>query len=397
MSVSRTSPQRASSARQRNTQSFSTSRELGQPHRASTAEIRSTNTPIRVLIVDDSAIIRLSLNRYLKEIPDIQIIGQASNGVEALEQAKTLHPDVITLDVEMPRMNGLETLRHLMSTQPTPVVMLSSLTGDGTETTIKALELGAVDFVLKPAPGVKMEETIQELAKKIRAASKARVRRLQDSSANRIQAGALGSEASTPEQPLRPSDSLLMIASSTGGPSTLVALLSSLPAGLPLGGVIVQHMPGGFTKSLSERLNRVCSYRVKEAEPGDKLRQGLFLVAPGGYHMTFDRTGSVRLNQGATVNGVRPAADVTMRSLAAIYGDRVLAVVLTGMGSDGLEGAKTIASLGGTILAQNEESSVVYGMPRAVIEAGLVKATGSPEELSALIQLEIKGKHDNAE
>ncbi len=354
------------------------------------AGIRSTNSPIRVLIVDDSAIIRLSLNRYLKEIPDIQVVGQASNGIEALEQVERLHPDVITLDVEMPRMNGLETLRNLMSSRPTPVVMLSSLTGDGTETTIKALELGAVDFVLKPSPGVKMEETIQELAEKIRAASKARVRKLSQKVTSRTQSRPFhGAEAS--ERPLGPDDHLLMIASSTGGPSTLVALLSSLPPALPLGGVIVQHMPSGFTKSLSERLDRMCSYRVKEAEPGDKLQHGLFLVAPGGYHLTFDRAGNVRLNQGPTVNGVRPAADVTMRSLAAIYGARVLAVVLTGMGSDGLEGAKTIASLGGTILAQNEQSCVVYGMPRAVIEANLAKNTGSPEELSALIQLEIKG------
>jgi two-component system, chemotaxis family, protein-glutamate methylesterase/glutaminase len=186
-------------------------------------------------------------------------------------------------------------------------------------------------------------------------------------------------------EPLRETDTLLFIASSTGGPSALADLLTALPGGLPMGGVIVQHMPAGFTKTLSQRLDRICLYTVKEVEAGDFIQRGQLLVAAGGFHLSFTGQGAARLEQGPPVNGVRPAADVTMRSLAALYPGRVLAVVLTGMGHDGLAGAQVIHSLGGTILAQDEESCVVYGMPRSVVDAGLAKAVASPTQLSQLI------------
>jgi two-component system, chemotaxis family, protein-glutamate methylesterase/glutaminase len=347
--------------------------------------------PIKVLTVDDSALIRLLLNRHLSTQQDIQVVGQARDGKEALELVEKLHPDVMTLDVEMPQMNGLETLQHLMVRSPLPVIMLSSLTSDGASVTLRALELGAVDFVLKPRLGISMEETAAELIQKVRIAAKTRVQSRPDPGApvDRL-ADVVGIPSSRSVEPLQETDRLLFIASSTGGPSALADLLTMLPGNLPVAGVIVQHMPAGFTKTLSQRLDRVSLYRVKEAEAGDRIERGQFLVAAGGYHLAFTDQGQVRLEQGPPVNGVRPAADVTMRSLAALYSSRVLAVILTGMGHDGRAGSQVVRSLGGTVLAQNEESCVVYGMPRSVVEANLVEAVAPPRELSRIIAERIR-------
>ncbi|MEZ4639892.1 MAG: chemotaxis-specific protein-glutamate methyltransferase CheB [Caldilineaceae bacterium] len=341
-----------------------------------------------MLTADDSALIRLTLNRYLNRYSDVEVVGQASNGRELLSLAASLRPDVVVSDVEMPEMNGLEALAQLMRTNPIPVIMLSNLTSEGAEVTMQALEIGAFDFVVKPQPGVTMAETVEILIEKIRHAAEAPARlsgRLSRAIAG--VAGVAQKQQSTSKlvAALQASDTLLMVASSTGGPSALTGFFSAIAPDLPIGGVIVQHMPAGFTTILSERLDKSCHYRVLEAKPGAKIQRGQFLVAPGGSHLIFDEKGVAHLSDAPTVNGVRPAADVTMKSLAKIYKDQILAVVLTGMGKDGYAGAQEISQCGGKILAQDEDSCVVYGMPRHIIESNLAQGVGSPESLGRSI------------
>lgn len=349
-------------------------------------------TPIRVLTVDDSALIRLTLNRYLNRFPDVQVVGQGSNGREALSLVNTLKPDVVVLDVEMPEMNGIEALEQLMRSHPVPVIMLSNLTSDGAQVTIQALEIGAFDFVVKPQPGVTMADTVDILIEKIRQAVHAPVRH--STRMSRALAESMndkGRSAAKPMGALQASDTLLMVASSTGGPSALTAFFSSIAPDLPIGGVIVQHMPVGFTTILSERLDKSCHYRVVEATAGAKIQRGQFLVAPGGHHLVFDEKGIAHLSDAPTVNGVRPAADVTMKSIAKTYNSQILGVVLTGMGRDGFAGAQEISRYGGKILAQDEESCVVYGMPRHIIESNLAQGVGSPEALGRSIAGRVTG------
>lgn len=345
--------------------------------------------PIRVVTVDDSALIRLTLNRYLKQFPDIEVVGQASNGQEMLALVKTVRPDVVVLDVEMPVMNGIEALERLMRSCPLPVIMLSNLTRSGAEVTLQALELGAIDFVVKPQPGVTMAETVDLLVGKIRQAATAKVQIYSVNQRIELNSNEFGQTGSYMEHShgkrisaLQPGDRLLVVASSTGGPSALTAFLSALPAGLPLGGVIIQHMPVGFTTILGQRLNRIGGYAVTEAITGSRLMRGQFLIAPGGYHLTFDNLGVAVLNEEPAVNGVRPAADVTFRSLAQHFGPQITAVVLTGMGNDGFAGALEIHRQGGRILAQDEKSSVVFGMPRRIVESHLAEYVSSPEMLA---------------
>lgn len=347
---------------------------------------------IRVLTVDDSALIRLTLNRYLNQYTDIQVIGQASNGREMLSLVEDLAPDVVILDVEMPVMNGLEALERMMRTRPLPVIMLSNLTWSGAEVTLQALELGAVDFVVKPQPGVTMAETVDTLVQKIRHATAAQVQFRPDTTekyADKKGTSANGSDKENGSArrlaPFQPSDTLLAVASSTGGPSALTALLSAIPPGLPVGGVIVQHMPMGFTTILGQRLNRIGGYKVTEAVTGSRLMRGQFLIAPGGYHLVFDDEGVALLSEGPTVNGVRPAADVTFQSLAEPFGAQTTVVILTGMGSDGYAGARQIHKYGGRILAQDEKSAVVFGMPRRIVESNLAEYVAPPDSLGAYV------------
>lgn len=349
---------------------------------------RTKENPIRVLTVDDSALMRLTLSRHLNQFSNIKVIGQASNGYEMLSMVEESPPDVVVLDIEMPEMNGLEALDQLMRIHPLPVIMLSHLT----DATLQALELGAVDFVVKPQPGVTIAETVNTLVEKIYHAVDAKVeyrpKRLEERVERR---GAISSmqdvENDAPKRvsPLELSDTLLAVASSTGGPSALTAFFSAIPAGLALGGVIVQHMPVGFTTILSQRLNRIAGYKVIEATNGARLMRGQFLLAPGGFHLTFDRHGVASLNEGPTVNGVRPAADVTFNSMAAAFGARMTVVVLTGMGNDGFVGATEIHRRGGRILAQDEKSAVVFGMPRRIVESNMAEYVATPALLGAYL------------
>lgn len=367
-----------------------------QKENVSATKTTLKRNPIRVVTIDDSALIRLTLNRYLNQFADINVVGQASNGQEMLDLVGNILPDVVVLDVEMPVMNGIEALERLMHAQPTPVIMLSNLTWSGAEVTLQALELGAVDFVVKPQPGVTMAVTVELLVEKIRQAATAHIQVPRFSQSTKPERSGSGQNDSGADRnrskqtsPLLSQESLLAVASSTGGPSALTAFLSALPAGLPLGGVIVQHMPVGFTTILGQRLNRIGEYKVTEAITGSRLMRGQFLIAPGGYHLTFDSQGCAMLNEGPAVNGVRPAADVTFRSLAKHFGPQTTAVVMTGMGSDGFAGAMEIHQQGGRILAQDEESAVVFGMPRRIVESNLAEYVASPELLAAYVAKQV--------
>jgi len=323
---------------------------------------------IRVLVVDDSAFMRYTLTRRLGGTPGLFIVGAAHDGKEALQLLESLKPDVITLDVEMPHMDGLTTLKQIMATRPTPVIMVSSLTTEGARETIQALTFGAVDFIAKPESKANIELIIEELVTKIRRAAKARVVALTPAN---VQPGRLPTEQLPKKvRPLGEKDKVVVIGASTGGPRALNQVLPQLSANLPAAFVIVQHMPVGFTRSLAERLNSLSELMVKEAEPGDQLEVGKALVAPGGFHLVFDKNGAVSLNQNPTVHGVRPAVDVTLISVAQNFGKATVAVVLTGMGKDGANGAVLTHSLGGKVIAEDESSCVVWGMPRSVIEAG---------------------------
>ncbi len=326
---------------------------------------------IRVLVVDDSAFVRKAIALMLERAPDIQVAGTARDGEEALAQVRALDPDVVTLDVEMPGMDGLTALRHLIREAPRPVLMISSLTQEGAATTVEALAAGAFDFIPKEHARISTSITKieSELHQKVRQAARARRRPLRP---------APGAAPPRPA-PLRfPDARVLVVGISTGGPLALQALIPALPASFPVPIAIVQHMPPHFTRSLARRLDASSALDVREAEPGLALVPGRVVLARGGEHLTL------RASARGTVEAVlspepaallhRPAADELFRSAAEVYGRGVVALVMTGMGKDGLAGARHVRERGGHVLAQDEASCVVYGMPRAVAEAGLAEA-----------------------
>ena len=331
---------------------------------------------LRVLVVDDSAFMRYTVSHHLSSQPDIEVVGLASNGLEAVEQVEALHPDVVTLDVEMPKLDGLSALRLIMEKHPVPVVMMSTLTKEGAAVTIEALTSGAVDFVTKPSQSISVHQVLAELTEKVRQASRAKVRTA------RLLAGVKRRHTS---ESIEVPERLVLIGSSTGGPGALREVITRLPENLPAGVIVVQHMPASFTRSLAERLDELSALPVKEAERGDHIGTGRVLVAPGGLHMTLARGGEVQLNEGPAVNGVRPAVDVTLMSAVAAFGDRVLGVILTGMGHDGRDGARALKRAGGRLIAQDEATCIVYGMPRSVVEAGLADRVVPVDEIADVI------------
>ena len=345
--------------------------------------------PVKVMIVDDSAFMRFTVAQQLNEYPEIKVIGTASNGKEALKLIPELQPDVITLDVEMPHMDGLATLRQIMANFPRPVIMFSSLTREGAAETIQALMLGAVDFVSKPENRTDIRKAMKDLTVKIICAAKAKVKpavtppfvRSVLEQSNRLSKQVSAYQKTTP---------VILIGSSTGGPGALNEIIPALPCSFPSPVLIVQHMPAGFTRSLSERLNSISPLNVKEAEPGDQLMVGQVLVAPGGFHMTLDEEERIALNQKAAVHGVRPAVDVTLTSLVQHFGKNVIAVILTGMGSDGTHGASLLHSDGGYVIAEHESTCVVWGMPRSVVEAGAASAVLPRPQIASAIEHAIR-------
>lgn len=326
---------------------------------------------IRVLVVDDSALMRQVLGGLLARDPSIEVIGSASDPYVARDKIRDLDPDVLTLDVEMPRMDGLSFLEKLMRAHPMPVVMVSSLTEAGCDTTLRALELGAVEFVTKPKLDLRerLPEVAREVATKIKAAAVAKVRPVADPRRAPV---ARSAAPVALRAMLKTTQQLIAVGASTGGTEALREFLTELPADCPAV-VVVQHMPEKFTRAFADRLNGLCTVRVKEAEEGDRVIPGHVLIAPGNHHMRLAREGAtylVRLAGDPPVNQHRPSVDVLFHSCAAAAGRNVIGVLMTGMGEDGARGLLAMRAAGARTLAQDEATSVVFGMPKAAIDLG---------------------------
>ena len=319
-----------------------------------------------MLVVDDSAFMRRLITTILSAEHDFDVIGQARNGAEAIEMTVKLQPDVLTLDVEMPGVDGFQALQEIMKVKPTPVVMLSSLTLAGAEATIKCLELGAVDFIAKPSGSISLDlyKVGADLIERVRAAASSTVRRTSPSIQSK--------SPSHTRRPIETRPDYIFIGTSTGGPRALQQVIPKLPGDLGVPVVIVQHMPAGFTTPLAARLDAESALRVRQARPGDRLEPNTVLIAPGGLHMEVVRNGYVRLNDGPTLNGVRPAADITLGSMVNEFGGSVMGVLLTGMGRDGAAAMKRLHDASGHTIAESPDTCVVYGMPRAAVELGAV-------------------------
>lgn len=340
---------------------------------------------IRVLVVDDSAVMRAFLGRVVTSQPDMELLGASPDPLLAIDRIRRTPPDVITLDVEMPRMNGLDFLRNLMMVRPLPVIMISSLTREGAETTMKALELGAVDFIPKPASYELLEQNAQEIAEKIRAAAGARVVRRRPA----LQQPALKSRPAPLLATVAPAlQRVIGIGASTGGVEALRDVLSRLPSTMPPI-VIAQHMPPGFTETFAKRLDTLCRVHVKQAEDGEAVRGGVAYIAPGGRHLVLVRRGggySLRVTDDAPVNRHRPSVDTLFRSIAKAAGAQAIGVMLTGMGGDGADAMLEMSRAGAYNIAQDEASCVVFGMPRQAIAAGAVNEVTPLAEIAARLE-----------
>lgn len=345
---------------------------------------------IRVLIVDDSLFMRAAIAKALAGGP-FEIVGQAKDGHDALAQIQKLTPDVVTMDFNMPGMTGADAVRLIMQQRPTPVVMFSAHTRQGAKETFDALAAGAVDFMTKPAGEVSVDLTkiADELVKKLVAAAQARPRAANPPPANRPSSSVPGMRAFSATAPITLPGGLsrlCVIAISTGGPAALSELLPALKPDLRLAVIIVQHMPAGFTGPFAERLDAASQITVREARAGDRPLPGAVLIAPGDRHLELDDRGMVSLTDGPLVNGCRPAADVTMVSAARVYGRRALGVVMTGMGRDGAAGALAIKRADGKTLAQDQATSVIYGMPKAAIDAGAIDEVAALGDIAAWLR-----------
>ncbi|MBP7823821.1 MAG: chemotaxis response regulator protein-glutamate methylesterase [Pseudomonas sp.] len=358
---------------------------------------------VKVLVVDDSGFFRRRVSEILGADPNIQVVGTATNGREAIEQAQALKPDVITMDYEMPMMDGITAVKNIMQRCPTPVLMFSSLTHEGARVTLDALDAGAVDFLPKNFEDISRnpEKVKQLLCEKIHTIARSNRRASQpqpavpssapvvaprpsaasSASPGSVRQSAPVAPAATSPAPKRKSYRLVAIGTSTGGPVALQRVLTQLPANFPAPILLIQHMPAAFTKAFAERLDKLCRISVKEAEDGDVLRPGLALLAPGGKQMMVDGRGVVKILPGDERLNYKPCVDITFGSAAKSYNDKVLAVVLTGMGADGREGARLLKQSGSQVWAQDEASCVIYGMPMAVVKANLADAVYSLDDI----------------
>lgn len=338
---------------------------------------------ITVLVVDDSAFMRKMVTQMLAEDEQIEVLGTARDGLDALEKIEQLKPDVITLDVEMPHMDGISMLEAQMKSRPIPVIMVSSLTQSGSQTTLKALELGAVDFVGKPSGNISLDIEVvkNELISKVKIASKAKI------------SGPWNLLEKKPaiSKPGKGARRVVVIGSSTGGPQALCKVLSGIDGDIKAAFAVVQHMPPFFTNALAKRLDKLSDLIVKEAEDGDMLLEGAAILAKGGFHLDIKQDGSVRLSSAPPVRAVRPAIDVTMSAAAKIYGSNVVGVILTGMGSDGTYGIKEIKLKGGHSIAEAQSTCVVYGMSKSIIDNGLADEIIPIEAIADRINKLVKG------
>lgn len=322
---------------------------------------------VNVLVVDDSLFMRAAIKKTL-EANGFTVIGQAKNGRDAVDKALALEPDVITMDYNMPELNGAEAVREIMAKRPTPIIMFSAHTRQGARETFEALAAGAVDFVTKPSGEVSadLSKISDELVRKLTAASGSRPRAITPIQARKPPRPV--AHATLPPTGPR----IVVIGISTGGPAALSRVIPALPPDIRFAVIVVQHMPAKFTAALAERLDSISAVHVREAREGDRPLPGTVLIAPGNKHTEVDAQGRLYLTDGPPVNGCRPAVDVTMKSAARAYGRRTIGVIMTGMGKDGAEGMVAIKAADGKTMAQNEDTCVIYGMPRAAIEAGVV-------------------------
>lgn len=345
---------------------------------------------IRVLVVDDSALIRGVMTEILSQDPEIEVVGAAPDPYVAREKIKTLEPDVLTLDVEMPKMDGLTFLQKLMAARPMPVVMVSSLTEKGAATTLQALESGAVDFVTKPTVDIQhgMSDLAHQITTKVKVAAHSKVKKRTPPADCTERIKALAAQSAM----IKTTDTIIAIGASTGGTEALRELLEVLPPNIPPI-VITQHMPERFTKSFADRLNQLCQIQVKEAQEGDSVIPGQALLAPGNYHMELRRSGAryyVALNQEPLINRHRPSVDVMFRSVARYAGGNSLGIILTGMGNDGAAGMLEMKKAGAFNVAQDEASCVVFGMPKEAIKAGGVDKILSLNEIPVALLTHLK-------
>ena len=377
---------------------------------------------IRVLIADDNALMRAAVEQVLSADPRIEVVGQARDGQDAVEQAAALRPDVITMDFQMPRLNGAEAIREIFRDRPRPVVMLTEHAGAGARETVEGLAAGAVDFVAKPAGdgAVDLAGIAQQLVEKVLVAAgarplspltaapateavptggEARAERTTVNLRGPELAGALAAaeariaalEAAQAARATRAKatsalEPVVIITLSTGGQAALERVLPRLPADFPAGVLIVQNLPGLLTAALAERLDRLCPLRVREAREGDRISTGTVLVAPGDYHVVVDEAGGLKLEQGPAVNGCRPSADVTFESAAAVYGGRMIGVAMTGVGNDGALGLAAVRAASGRVVAQDRETSAIWEMPRAAIEGEIAHDTVGVDLLAPLLR-----------
>lgn len=343
---------------------------------------------MRVLIVDDSAFMRKVLQSILATDPQLEIVGEARDGREAIAMNESLRPDVISMDIMMPHVDGLQATEQIMGHNPRPIVIVSSEAKEGAEATLRALELGAIDFVPKPSSGIDldMNSIRDEICRKLKMAARVRVVRNARNAGAEKARGALanspyaksGPSNGNGSHPAAPSTGngtrhpLVIMAASTGGPQTLMQLVPAIPREFAGTIILVQHMPGTFTAQFAKQLSEVAALKVKEAEHGDELRSGMLYVCPGSHHLKVSGSGRIELQEGERINGYRPCADVAMESAASFAGPMCIGLVLTGMGADGSKGAQAIKAAGGHVIVQDESTSVIFGMPSEAIKTGAV-------------------------
>ena len=355
---------------------------------------------IKVLIVDDSKLIRMILNEIISAAPDMQVVGEAEDPLEARDLIKSLNPDVLTLDIEMPKMDGITFLKKIMAEHPTPVVICSTLTEKGAETTMEALSAGAVSIVTKPKMGLKsfLQDAAGDIVHAVKAAARANVANLRTKS-TLVVPPKLSVDAVLPQsalsQPMsKTTEHIVAIGTSTGGTQALETVLSVLPRNAP-GIVVVQHMPEKFTALFAQRLDTLCELRVKEAAHNDRVLPGTALIAPGGKHMVLKRNGAqyhVEILDGPLVNRHKPSVDVLFRSVAKFAGKNAVGIIMTGMGDDGARGLKEMREAGAPTVAQDEKSCVVFGMPKEAIAIDaaekIISLTNIPSEIMCYTHLQ---------
>jgi two-component system chemotaxis response regulator CheB len=362
----------------------------------------TTNKKFRVLVVEDSAFMRKVLEGIFNADEQLQVVGNAKDGREAVAMAESLKPDVITMDINMPHVDGLQATAEIMTTNPRPIVIVSSESREGAASTLRALELGAIEFVAKPSSAIDldMQSVKEELLRKVRMAAKVRVVRTASRLASTIQ-NANGSKTAPPAPVrIRPAPAsgldqrfpVVVLAASTGGPATVMRIAPGFTGDFPAAVILVQHMPAAFTTQYAAQLAEFTGIRVKEAEANEPLQPGTLYICPGGQHLRVTPTGRIQLDgTSGRINGYLPNIDATMESVAAFAGPLSIAGVLTGMGNDGANGAKAIKAAGGLVLAQDEATSVIFGMPAEAIKIGAVDQVLGIDDIYAAIEKRVLG------